>query len=465
LAARDLTRGAIPVLLVQLALPVLAAFVLQSMYQLADLYFVGRLGGDAIAGLSISINTFFITLALGMTFGIGAVATLSQAFGAGRRAEIPVLFQQALWMALLAGSVMWLAAWLSAERFVAVFTDDPGVLAAGTTYFRIFSATMLTNLLLIVGSFSFRAVGDFITPTLLMGVGVVLNVGLDPMLIFGWGPFPPMGIAGAAVATVLTQALGVVLLGCMAVARRPGNVLALRRPFTWRPDLMARILRIGVPSGAQFLLFAATLMVTYRFVRPYGGEATAAVGVGFRVLESSLLPLVSVGAAISTLAGQNYGAGRYDRLRATTLYGIAYGAVITAAEFALLASMPAFWVGLFTADPTVRGIGAQYLSIVAVSLLMLGPGQAITNLGVGLGRTLLPLGGQLIRLTAFLGALGLLVGEWQLGLRGIFWSRALSLLPEMLFLCGVLGYWWVTVMRAPAAPQTAPARPAPAEAD
>ena len=461
---KDLTVGSIPLLVGKLALPVFVAFVMQSLYQLADLYFVGKLGAQQLAGMSIAVNTNFIVLALGMTFGVGSLALISRAYGGGGRAEIPVLFQQALWMSLAAGGALWLAAYLSAVPFVATFTEDPVVLQAGVAYFSIITATLLTQLLLMVATFAFRAVGDFITPTLLMAVGVVLNVGLDPVLIFGLGPFPRMGVAGAAVATVFTQAIGLALVGWVVVAHSR-SALTLRRPFVLRLDLMARMLRIGVPSGLQFLLFAITMLVTYRFVRPYGGDATAAVGVGYRVIETGILPVVSVGMAVSSLVGQNLGAHRYDRMRAAALCGLAYGVAITLAEFTLLAWHPAFWVSLFTGDPGVQAVGAQYLSIVGLSLLLLGLDQPIVSVSVGLGRTLLPLVAQVLRMVTFLGALALLVGVWGLGLPGIFWSRALALVPEVLFLCGVLAFWWGTVLRAsPQAEGPVAPEPAPAEA-
>lgn len=457
MAARDLTSGRVPVLVVQLALPVLASFVLQSLFQLADLFWVGRLGGTAIAGLSIAISTFFVTLALGMTCGTGALALIAQAYGRGDRGAVPALFQQALWMAVALGSTLWLAAFIGARPFVGAFTDDPAVLEAGTAFFRIYAATFLAQLLLMVVSMCFRAVGDFITPTVLMGLGVTLNMALDPLLIFGIGPFPRMGIAGAALATVFTQVVTLGLVAWLVVGPRPGRALALRRPLVLRGDLMLRMLRIGVPTGVQFLLFAAMTWLTYWVVRPYGGEATAAVGVGFRIVETGALPVVSVGAAVSSLVGQNYGAGRFARVRAAALCGMAYGGVITVAEFALLAWQPRVWVSLFTGDAAVQAIGAQYLSIVGLNLVMLGVAHPVIFAGQGLGRTLLPLLAQVLRLGGFLAGLAILVEAWGMGLAGIFWSRALSMLPEVAFLLGVLAFWWVTVLHGRGAPAPAPA--------
>ncbi|MCH8883077.1 MAG: hypothetical protein IIA41_06205, partial [SAR324 cluster bacterium] len=150
MAAKDLTVGSIPLLVVKLSLPVLGSFGLQSLYALADLYFVGRLGGAAVAGLGISLNIFFLILALGMSLGIGALALISQAYGAGRHNQVAPMFQQTCWMVLIAGIAGWILAWLATDRYFAFFTADPVVHAQGAAYFRIYAATFLTQLCLMV---------------------------------------------------------------------------------------------------------------------------------------------------------------------------------------------------------------------------------------------------------------------------------------------------------------------------
>ncbi|HUJ77060.1 MAG TPA: MATE family efflux transporter, partial [bacterium] len=197
MAARNLSQGPVPKLVVVLALPVLATFLLQSAYALADLWFVGRLGGDAIAALSICLNTFFVVLALGQSVGTGGLAMISQCYGRGEHAVVKEVFQQVVWLGLLVGTVVWLLGWYYARPFVSFFTADPNVLRLGTQFFRIYAATFLTQVLLLASGYAFRAVGDFILPTIVLGGTVLLNVALDPLLIFGLGPIPALGVEGA----------------------------------------------------------------------------------------------------------------------------------------------------------------------------------------------------------------------------------------------------------------------------
>lgn len=438
MAAKDLTHGSIPRLVIVLALPVLGSFTLQSLYALADLYFVGLLGGPALAGLSISLNAFFITLAFGMTLGVGGLAMLSQTFGAGHHDRVPYVFQQVFWAALITGAVYWVAGWLATDHFLALFTADPEVHALGGAYFRIYSATFLLQLFIMVMGFCFRAVGDFITPTVLMALGVTLNIVLDPLLIFGLGPFPRLGIAGAALASVIAQALGTLVYLWLVLLRPGPRLLVVRRPFSLDLAVFLRLMRIGLPAGVQMALFTLMLMLVYRVVRPFGGEATAAVGVGFRIMQAAILPIVAIGAAVSSISGQNYGARRFERVKATVVWGMVYTGTITCAGYGALFTWPEFWMGLFSGQPPIIAIGSSYLILSGVGLPFHGVGYMVTCMAQGLGRTLYPLLGQVVRVTGFLAGLAVLEGALELGLQGIFWSNGLAYAAEFLAMGAIL---------------------------
>ena len=438
MAARDLTRGAIPQLVWQLSLPVMATFGLQSLYALADLYFVGLLGGAPLAALSLALNTFFLTLAVGMSLGIGALAVLSRTYGAGGHDRVAELYQQVVWLTLAVGLLAWLAGTLLAGHYIRALSTDETVRTLGTSFFRIFAFTFLAQLMSMVLSFTYRAVGDFITPTVLASVGVVLNLVMDPLLIFGWGPVPALGLNGAAWATAAAHLISAGVMVGLSLRRGGGHPLKLRAPLRVDLAAMLRMLRIGLPSGAQFLIFASMLMVSYRLVRPFGPEATAALGVGFRILETGVLPIVAIGAAVSSLAGQNLGAGQGARARSALHWGLVYAMGFGTVETLLVLWRPAFWVGLFSDDPALIDAGVVYLRMVGPSLLLVAAIHTGSAFAQGLGRTLYPLGGQVIRLASFVGALVLLHGVLQWGLEGIFVSRTLSMLPESVYLVWVL---------------------------
>jgi putative MATE family efflux protein len=467
MAARNLSVGSIPKLVVTLALPVLATFVLQSLYALADLYFVGRLGGAALAGLGISLNTFFLVLAVGQAVGTGGLALLSQAYGRGDHTGVPHLFQQMFWLSLTIGLIFAAGGVLLAEPFIASFTRDPDVLREGVAFFRVYAGTFFTQVMLIALSFSFRAVGDFIVPTALMGVSVLLNVALDPLLIFGLGPVPAMGVAGAAWATLLSQCVG--LAGYLWLVRGSGRntLLTVRPPFSVDVEAMWTMLKIGLPAGIQYLLFTATLLITYRYARPFGGDVTAAIGVGFRVVQCAYFPAVAIGASVSSLVGQNYGARQYSRVRAAIGWGILFMAAVLTAEYALILANPHVWVSAFAKEASIVNIGADYLVISGMVLPVYAPSMIATFSSQGLGRTLGPLLGVSLRFALSTLALFALDRWFTLTVSGLFWTGTVAMAAESALMAGVLAFLWRTALHrsdgsAPATPVRAAPQAAPA---
>jgi putative MATE family efflux protein len=468
MAARDLSVGPIPKLVVVLALPVLATFVLQSLYALADLYFVGRLGGAALAGLGISLNTFFLVLAVGQAVGTGGLAMLAQTYGRGDHARVPHLFQQVFWLSTVIGLLFWVGGFLLARPFVAAFTQDPAVLEAGVSFFRIYCGTFFTQVVMIALSFSFRAVGDFIIPTAIMGASVLLNVGLDIPLIFGFGPIPALGVAGAGLATLISQFAGLAAYLRLVYGTRRNTLLVVRLPLKVDFRVMGQMLKIGLPAGLQYLLFTATLLITYRYARPFGEDVTASISVGFRILQCAYFPAVAIGAAVSSLVGQNYGARMFSRVRAALGWGLLYMAIVMSLEYALILSNPNVWVAFFAKESSIVGIGAEYLVISGAILPFYGISMVTTFGSQGLGRTIPPLLGVAVRFVISLGGLVVLDQWFGLTVAKLFWTGTLAMFAEMGLMALVLIITWRTVLRhadgspAPVAGMARAPQPAPA---
>ncbi len=452
MAARNLSVGPVPKLVATLALPVLGTFVLQSLYALADLYFVGRLGAAALAGLGISLNTFYLILAVGQSIGTGGLALMAQAYGRGEHARVPGTFQVMFWLSAMVGLAFAVGGFLATETFIRAFTQDPEVYREGVAFFRVYSGTFFVQVLLISLSFAFRAVGDFIVPTLMMAVSVLLNVALDPLLIFGLGPIPGMGVAGAALATLLAQSVGLACYLWLVIGTRRSTLLVIRRPFFWDWRIAGNILRIGLPAALQFVLFTVSLLISFRYLRPLGGDATAAASVGFRIFQSALLPGVAIGAAVSSLVGQNYGAGLFSRVRSAMLWGILYTAIVFCLEYGLILAQPAFWVSLFAQDPGVVAVGAQYLVIMGLAMPIYGIYFIATFSFQGLGRTIAPLAGSAVRLVVIVGGMQALVYGFGLTAAGVFWVGLAAMVLEAATMGGALLILRRSVLARPDAP-------------
>jgi len=451
MASRDLTQGAVPRLLITLALPVMATFVIQALYALVNLFFVGFLGGKAVAAISISLNTFFLVLALGQALGTGSLAMLAQAYGRGERDRVPAMFQQTVWLTLAMGMAFAAAGSALSGPYIRAFSDDPDVIREGMAFFRVYSFTFFTQLVMIAFSYCFRAVGDFITPTKLFATSLVLNLALDPLLIFGLGPVPALGLVGAAIATLIAQSIAVLIYAWRIVAPHGGHVLVLRRPFTLNWRLMGRIARIGSPSGLQYVLFSAMMMITYRYLAGFGAAATAAVGIGLRFTQSAVMPGIAIGAAVASLTGQSWGARQPARIKAGIVWGLIYTVGLGAAEYALLAAAPRFWVSLFASDPEIVHLGALNLLICGAFLVPNAIGIVTTFASQGLGRTYAPMLAVAVRLACFVLFLNLLERSGDLSVVAIYWATIAAFVADSLVMTAVLTIFWTRVLRTPVA--------------
>lgn len=443
MSARDLTQGAVPRLIPALALPMMVMFALNSLYALADLFFVSRLGGAALAGMSIGLNTLLTVIAVGLSIGAGALAELSQAYGAGRRAAIPHLFQQAVWLTLAAGLGLWLLGWLNAGRYVRFFSADAAVIAEGTAFFTAYSFSFFTQIALLVAGMCYRALGDFVLPTVVSSATVALNVGLDPLLIFGWGPVPALGVAGAGWATSLSQGAGVLAYLALTASGGRNRLLVLRGP--WRLDvrLLGRLLRIGVPAGLRLFFLNVTLYVAFRFLRPLGSEVVAAQGVGMRIVQA-LIGLLgdSVGTAVASLVGQNYGARRWPRVKAAIRWGLIYYVSAFVFVYALILWDPSLWVAPFAKEEGIRFHAANYLVLIGAALPFFGLSVIAAAAASGLGRSFPPLLASAVNLVCCLaGWTALEVWEAVTYERMIFVAAA-SLYLEAAVMAAVLGAMW-----------------------
>ena len=349
IASHDLTQGSIRGHTIGLALPVASAMLLQSLYALVDLAFVGRLGGQAVAGLSISFQAFFIVLAISQAVATTAIAEVSQAWGAGKLDDGRSAFTMLCVVGLVVGLVAALAAYLSADLYVSLFAGDPEVHRLGLEYFRVTALSFLLQLLLLVFGNGLRGSGDFTTPMKFMALSVLINMVLDPLLIFGLGPFPRMGLAGAAWATVTAQAItNLAYLRRLSTTRDPRG-LRFARPTSPR-RLLGRILVRGLPASVQFLMMSAVVGMVLAAMKPHGASWTATAGGGFRVLQQSFLPMVALGSACAAIVGQNLGARQPARVARAIRTALTW-----AAGYALMLGIALFFLGRWAGHVFAKG--------------------------------------------------------------------------------------------------------------
>jgi putative MATE family efflux protein len=424
---RLLLEGPVARTLLWLAAPNVLVMVLQATVSTLDAVFVGWLGSEALAGVSIVFPLVMLmqTMSAG-GMGGGVASAVARALGGGRRADADALVIHAIVIGLVMGAAFTLTLELAGPPLYQAMGGTDQVLSAAVAYSRVlFGGAIAYWLFNTLGS-AIRGSGNMAVPASVMVATGLLYLALSPALILGWGPLPRLGIAGAATASVFSFGLGsLVLLAFLYSGRslvRPAlRGLGLRRRLFWE------ILRVGAPGSLNTVVTNLTVVVLTALVGPFGATALAGYGMGVR-LEYLQIPIVfGLGSGLVTMVGTSVGAG--DRARAVRVawVGAAMAAGITGVIGILAALFPLAWLGLFTTDPGVLAAGTRYLTIVGPFYGFFGAGLALYFASQGAGRLLWPLLAGFTRLV-IAGAGGWLATRWLGGgLSGLYVAMAAAL--------------------------------------
>jgi putative MATE family efflux protein len=397
---QDLTRGSVRGHVLQLAGFIALTTTFQTLYFLADLYFVGTLGSAAVAGVSMSGNLAFVVLALTQALGVGATSLIAQALGRKERAQAELVFNQALALATLTGLGFGLVAFAGRAAYCRWLAADAVTAARGVEYLDWFVPALALQFPLVALGAALRGMGDMKVPTAIQIASVLLNIALAPTLIFGWLSGRPLGVAGAALASLLAIAAGA--FAFVAYFRRAASPFRFK-PWDWAPRwrLWGDMLRIGLPAGGEFALISVYMVLVYDITRRFGTPAQAGFGIGVRVMQAMFLPAVAIAFATAPVAGQNYGARLGARVRGA-FHAAAAMSVAVMLPFTVLCHIaPAAMVGVFSRDPAVVAFGSEYLRIVSWNFVASGLVLVTSSLFQGMGHTLPALASSALRLLIF----------------------------------------------------------------
>ncbi len=372
----------------------------QTLYLLADLYWVGRLGREAIAAVGVAGNLTMLVLALTQTLGVGTTTLIAQAAGRKDQPHAERVFNQSLVISLLIALGFCFAGFLVRDLYCNALSADAATADLAKVYLLWFIPGMALQFPLITLSSALRATGIIKPAVGLQVLSVVINIVLAPLLIFGLGPWPAMGVSGAALATFISILIADVLM----VIYFERNFHYLRLRFSqWRPQLRiwGAMLKVGLPAGAEFALLSLYIGIVYVIIRPFGAAAQAGFGVGARVMQAMFLPVVALSFAVSPVVGQNIGGRHADRVRQSVLaaIGIASGMMLLLAIVAWLAAPQ--MIRPFSSDPNVIAFGSEYLSIVALNFVAAGIVFSSSSVFQGIGNTIPPLLSSASRLLLF----------------------------------------------------------------
>ena len=383
----DLTRGSIPKQILVLAAPIAIGMIFQTLYYLVDLYFVATLGDTAIAGVSAGGNLQFVIIAMTQVLGVGSMALISHAVGQRDPDDANLVFNQSLGLAAVATITLLVVGLLAVDPYMQTLGADAETVRAGADYLYWYLPGMALQFALVVMGSALRGTG-IAKPTMVVQMAtVVLNAILSPILIVGWGTGVAMGVAGAGLASSISVAAGVALM--TLYFKKADTFLGFARALA-RPKLAVwkRILKIGLPPGGEFFLLFVILGVIYWVIRGFGAEAQAGFGVGSRVMQAIFLPAMAIAFATAPVAGQNFGAGQADRVRATFRASTTLGSSIMVALTLLCQWRPAILVRFFTDDPEVIAVGAEFLQIISWNFLASGIIFTCSGMFQALGNTI-----------------------------------------------------------------------------
>lgn len=397
---KDLSQGPISGHLARLGGAMLFGMVFQTLYYLVDLWFVSRVGPTAVAAVGLAGSLTFFTMAIMQALTVGTTALVGQAWGAKDHARARHLFNQSQVLAMSAGVAFVAIMYAVRGAFARNMAADEATAAAMIAYLDWFVPALGLQFLVVAIGAALRGAGEVRMPTLIQLVTLVVNIVLCPVLIAGWGTGRAFGVAGAGMATFFAMLVGVLIL--LAWIRRGHAVLVLD-PREWQPDWKTwwRMLAIGLPSGAEFLLMTVYMALIYWLIRPYGAEAQAGFGIAMRVLQTGMIPIIAIAFAVTPIVAQSYGAKKPERVREAVRTASLWVLAPSIVAALLCHQFPEPPVGWFTDDDAVIAAGAGALAILGFNFISQSLIFIAANTFQALGNTIPSLVASMSRLALF----------------------------------------------------------------
>ena len=441
----NLTKGPILKTLTKLAIPIMASSFLGTLYNITDMAWIGLLGSKAVAGVGVGGMFTWLSQGLAAMARMGGQVQVAQCIGRGESDRAHGFAQAAVQLATLMGMAYAVISLVFTRQMVAFFQlTDPEAQTAALSYTKIACGLIVFSFLTLTMTGLYTAQGDSKTPFLANLIGLVTNMILDPVLILGPGPFPKLGVVGAAIATVTAQAIVMTIMILGVIIQKKENVLkGIRLTAKIPKEYLGGLCRIGIPTAIQGMAYCAISMVLTRMVSAYGAEAVATQRVGGQIESISWNTADGFAAALNAFIAQNYGAGKMDRVRKgyrASLWTVGIWGLLISFVFICF---PQAIADIFFHEPKAVATAVGYLVIIGFSEAFMC--VELTTVGAlsGLGRTRLC---SIISI-AFTSAripLAIILGG-LIGLSGIWWALSItSIIKGIIFTCTFL---WITRKR------------------
>ena len=397
---QDLTKGNISKHIVSMAVPIAIGMLIQTLYFLVDLYFVGQLGAEAIAAVSSAGSVFFFVMALTQVLNIGCATLVAHAVGRKDEKEANHIFNQGLALSVWATIVFTLLGYGLAHHFFQFMAADEVTRDLAQSYFYWFLPSLILQFIFTALSAALRGTG-IVKPVMTISIlGVLLNIVLSPLLITGWLTGLALGVVGAGLASSIAMAFSFVLL-IRYFTKKERYLSATWFELNLEAKTVRKILNVGLPSGGEFFLTFLYMSIIYWALSGFSANAQAGFGLGVRIMQSLFLPVMAIAFAAPAIAGQNFAAGHYDRVRETyTKTALLTCSLMAVLMFVCLFVPELFAIG-FTNNKEVIAVAASFLAYVGLNFVPAGYVFTISGMFQALGNTWPALLSTFCRLTLF----------------------------------------------------------------
>ncbi|MBA6152373.1 MATE family efflux transporter [Gelidibacter maritimus] len=444
------TEGNIFSSLLSLALPIIFANILQSAYQLIDTFWLGRLGADAVAAVSLSFPLLFLVLSIGSGLTLAGTVLVARYKGANNQKAVDFSSSQSVFLILLTSILLAVLSYFASGPLMKVIGAGPDIIDDSVTYFKVSALGFVFLFLFFIFQSLMRGIGNVMLPVYIVLFTVILNAGLDPLFIYGYGPIPGYGVAGAAVSSVVTQAIAAAI-GLIIMFRGKHGIKISLASMYFNMENLRRTFTIGFPASIEQSTRALGMTFMMVIVTSFGSDIVAAYGIGARMLSFIVVPALGLGIATTSLVGQNIGALKIKRAEkvANLSAKIAFFGFTGLGFIMFLVAVP-LTTFFIPDDPKVIHDGALFIKVMSISFGFMGLQQVMNGTFNGAGFT---------KASMFISILGLWVVRFplayilsytlEMGPVGIWWAFPISNLiaGTVAFIYFKTGYWKKRVFR------------------
>ncbi|NYF80695.1 MATE family efflux transporter [Granulicella arctica] len=386
---QDYTTGSLNRSILLLAIPMVLEMVLESLFAVVDVFWVSRLGPDAVATVGLTESVLTLIFAIGMGLGMSTTAMVARRIGEKDADGAAISAVQAVFLGLVVSLSLGIPFFMLAPRILGLMGASPAIIASGANYTRIVLGGSGIVLMLFLNNAIFRGAGDAAIAMRLLWVSNILNLILDPCLIFGLGPFPRMGVTGAALATFSGRGIGV-LYQFYRLGKGTERLHILSRHMRLQGTVLWRLMRVSMSGILQFLISQASWIGLVRIVSLFGASALAGYTIGIRIVIFAILPSWGLSNAAATLVGQNLGAGHPDRARNAVWRTGLWNMIFLGSVGIVFIAFAPWIIGLFTRDPAVMPIAVDCLRIFSCGNIAYAYGMVLLQAFNGAGDTVTP---------------------------------------------------------------------------